>query len=176
MKHLMLALSVLIAAPAVADTNMAETFSDVAINSPACFIRQYSDRHLRSYPRQTVAQIKIKLKIVKYPEADEATSLLAIQVKRKNERRVWTNNISCFDDEENKSVRCSVECDGGSVEVLSRDARGKFVLRNNGVILHGGCGDQQRTIFLESQPGGDDIFHLQQADARMCDDVSDETH
>lgn len=176
MKYWILSLTLLASLPAVAATNMAEIFSDVDLDSPVCFIREYSRAHLRSKPSQTVERIKIKLKLMKYPEADEATSLLAIQVKRKNETGVWTNNIACFDDEENKTVRCSVECDGGSVEVLSRTASGKMILQNNGVILHGGCGEEEKTMFLESVPGGDDVFHLQRADARFCADVTDEAH
>lgn len=181
MKYLILALAATLTAQAQAELKTAEAFAGVTLNKSACFTREYSKRHMASRPRQTVERIKIKLKQTQY-ENFEPMNVLAIQVKRKNDSRLWTNNIACFDDEKNKTVRCSVECDGGSVEILERNADGKMLLKNNGVVLYGGCGDEgangeePKTIFLKSRRGGDDVFLLQQAEEQACADVSDEAH
>lgn len=179
MKKLVLSFTALIAFQAKADINLSQAFTDVTLEKPACFTRSYSADHLRRHPRQTVQQIKIKLRQWQYGErANEVSPVLAIQVKRKKENKVWTNNITCMDNEEKKTVLCAVECDGGSVEILARDADGKMILKNNGVLLYGGCGagEDQETIFLQSRPGGDDVFLLRAANASVCADISDEAY
>jgi hypothetical protein len=178
MKKLVLVLAAATGFYAQADLKLEDAFAGVTVNKPACFTRTYGSTHLRNHPKQTVRRIKIKLRQWKFSRQSEPTPMLAIQVKRKGENKVWTNNIACMDNRESKSVLCAVECDGGSVEILSRNAQGELVLKNNGVLLYGGCGaDQgQETIILETRKGGDDVFQLKQDDEQACADVSEEAH
>ena len=178
MKKLVLALTAAAGFYAQADLKLADAFAGVTVNKPACFTRSYDAGHLRSHPKQTVQRIKIKLRQWKYSRQSEPTPMLAIQVKRKGQKKVWTNNIACMDYDQSKNVLCAVECDGGSVEILSRNAQGELVLKNNGVLLYGGCGagEGQKTIYLESREGGDDVFRLNQDDEQACADVSEEAH
>lgn len=178
MKMIILALAAATGFYAQADLKLDDAFAGVTINKPACFTRTYDASHLRSHPRQTVQRIKIKLRQWKYSREADASPVLAIQVKRKGENKVWTNNIVCMDDKDRKTVLCPVECDGGSVEIVSRNAQGEMVLKNNGVLLYGGCGagEGQKTIILKTRPGGDDVFKLQQDDEQACADVSEEAN
>ncbi len=173
MKYLTLTLTAIASYQAAALT-LATAFQDVTVNKPACFVRQYSQAHLAANPKQTVRQIKIKLRQLKYEGASEPSPVLGIQVRRKGERSVWTNNIPC--NASAGRVFCAVECDGGSVEIASRDKAGNLTIKNNGVILHGGCGEQGRRIKLEGERGGDDVFKLKQTYEQNCADVSEEAH
>lgn len=177
--------------------NLDSVFGDVRVNSPACFFKIYSADELRRRPSQSVIQMKVKLRRITAPPEDGAPAtdpgepILALQVKLRgqNPAKTWTNNITCFNDVRQSSVRCSVECDGGSVEVLERKQKqksGPLVLKNNGVLLYGDCGDdngdgqhppgQDDRVFLRRTVGGDDLFTLPQVAPSECTDVSEEIH
>lgn len=162
-------------------STMRSIFAGVTVKKSACYTRSYDPAHLAAHPKQTVREIKVKLKLGTFPgyEAD-AQYMVGIQVKRVNENKRWTNNITCMDSDE--GVRCTVDCDGGSVNLVERStsvAGGSLILKNNGVLLYGGCGEDSEdieTIFLTAEPNGDDVFNLRQADAAVCNDVSNEAH
>lgn len=150
-----------------------QAFSDVTTDSPACYTRTYTAQHLASKPRQSVERIKVKLSKVNHAGTLEDVPFLSIQVKRRGEADVWTNTAMCFSKPETRSVICSVECDGGSVEILERSADGTMKLKNNGILLHGGCGsdESEGMIYLKSQKGGDDVFLLNHVMPQYCSDV-----
>ncbi|MBX3022372.1 MAG: hypothetical protein KF799_11930 [Bdellovibrionales bacterium] len=171
---ILLSLISIFSAQAFAATTLEKAFAGVTEKSPACFARAYDKRHLAAHPKQSVRQIKVKLKVMSFEGIPRPLPIIALQVLRKGENRTWTNNINCQDY--GQGVICGVECDGGSVSVLKRD-RATLVLKNNGVLLYGGCGAQDAdTIFLEGKKGGDDLFALPQVSPEICADISDERH
>lgn len=174
-----LALSLLTFASQAFALDMTRAFDGVTDASSKCYVRDYSDRHLRANPRQTVKQIKIKLSQYKYDEQQPSQPILSIQVKRKGEKNVWNNSVSCQDwksEDGSPTVFCAVECDGGSVEMTGFNSKGMLLLKNNGILLYGGCGadengNEVEPIFLTSKPGGDDKFVIPNAGVNECADV-----
>ena len=138
-------------------------------NDSICYVRKYSSADLASHAKQTVRQMKVKLK-----ESD-GTPLLQLQVLRKSDKRTYHNTMACFDYK--GRVMCSVDCDGGSVEIVGVYPDFGIKLKNNNVLLYGGCGEEEadgsesETIILDAKAGGDDVFRLYPADPRSCGDM-----
>lgn len=138
--------------------------------SPMCFSRAYSQDHLDQHPKQSVRSMKAKV----YVHNDKYTKdlvILAIAAKLKDDsKRTYRQAMSC--QEVDGRVNCFVDCDGGSVDIAEITKDG-VKLKNNGVVVRGGCGSDEGEItrFLEDVPGGDDVFVMKRAPVESCENV-----
>jgi hypothetical protein len=141
----------------------------VTFAQPKCFGREYSRAELKTHPKQTVEQIKAKL--IKYSADPTMESRgMKIEVRLKGEEGVnYHAEFSCMADA--GKTLCAIECDGGSVNVAEFDAT-KMTLKSNGFIVHGGCGEDGKSKFLQALAGGDDVFKMQVLPQAFCTDAS----
>ncbi len=133
---------------------------------PVCYGREYSESHLAQNRAQTVK--KLRAKIVKSADAGEGYTLLKIDAELKGEKnlfKVWRATMFC----QNSSGHCSIECDGGSVNLRGDSRNGNLLLTNNGFVLEGGCEEEEgNTVFLSPTKGGDDLFSLKRLPSEFC--------
>lgn len=144
MKNSVLFLSVLVAGNVV----LANPFEGVTETRPACFTRTYSDTHLKDHKLQTVKTMDVKLS----RNDNDNLNLIEVKVLRTDGKRYKTA-LAC-----DEKGFCFIDCDGGSAKITK--AGQGLQLLNNGFIMQGGCGEEEETIYLESKPGGDDVFFL----------------
>ncbi len=148
---------------------LGDVFKGVTYAQPKCFGREYSRAELKAHPKQTVEQIKAKL--IKYSADTSMPSAgLKIEVRLKGEEGVnYHAEFSCMDYQ--GKAFCGIECDGGSVTIAEFDGQ-KMTLNSEGFNIHGGCGEEGVTKFLEAIKGGDDIFKMQALPQSYCTDAS----
>jgi ATP-dependent Clp protease adapter protein ClpS len=162
-------ISALVLASILAQPAFATSVKEVIqiASSPMCFTRDYSQDHLAQHPKQTVRSMKAKV----YVHNDQYTKdmvVLAISAKLKGDtERTYRQAMSCMENE--GRVNCFVDCDGGSVDIAEITKDG-VKLKNNGVVVRGGCGSDEGEItrFLEDTPRGDDVFTLKRSPIESC--------
>lgn len=133
-------------------------FSKVTEEQPLCYGKEYSYSHLQKHSNQTVQSIKAKLGLIaKYNQ-----QTLNLELILKNDlAHIYRAAFTCID------AHCYIDCDGGSVN-LQKGQNGHLVLKNNGFIAEGGCGEEIKEVFLTAQSGGDDIFNLAPLPKEYC--------
>jgi hypothetical protein len=149
--------------PAAAQT---ETFRDPL----GCFTRIYDRTHLARHPDQRVTQVK--LHISNYREGRyydfEAWFKLRGSSKLLRTGGVCRREIG-FPQQEPAGVRCSVACEGGGVNLISR-AGGVLMYLTN--IRVGECdediNDEGRTTQYLTGGKDDRVFRLDRVDAAAC--------
>lgn len=158
--------------PSVQALDTAQAFES-ALAGPRCFTRTYTKAEVSSHLKQTVSSITAQVRYWKSKNTREVgTPILDIAVRFKDEPRgIYGQSMSCInskDDTTGKNrVLCYVDCDGGSVDIAEIDSD-KITLKNNGVLVRGGCGSNKKMRNLESVPGGDDIFVLHNTRLNAC--------
>lgn len=129
----------------------------------ACFSRYYDEDHLARHPKQTVAQMELRLAYYIH-EPDEffpkgqRNYYFALLAKKRGEehKRQLASLGECAPSTDGKTIICGVECDGGGFE-LKRRADGKVLVD---LELYGrlrmttGCDEEVDATELE--PGADD--------------------
>ncbi len=149
-------------------TPMANTmpFVGITTDQPVCYGREYSPAHLKAKPKQTVKKIQAKLEII--PEYNQ--NVLNLEVTLRGEKNQYTNYrsiFSCFLDDGGK-YRCGIDCDGGSVKISMSSKNELVISVENGFILSGGCGSEEKDVFLQAVLGGDDKFVMTKLPAQFC--------
>lgn len=159
----------------------AQAQTSLAANQPACYGRVYDQAHLSKHPRQKVTSLYVWRSVEDRKEAENYTARKAedqpegfgvdAYVTFRDRRGNFQNSLWCGgpgDDSKGKN-RCSIDCDGGSF-VLEQDNANSMLLRNNGFVLIGGCGDdveESKTVYFD--PGADDkVFRLERKDPSVC--------
>lgn len=165
MKKLTFAFTALLSLSASA-TTLTEIFGPLQ-GKPACFGKTYSEAHLKSHPKQTVKNVLVKLSTNLFGSEGHYIEVLVNQKKapKKNLRQ----SMNCI--ESDGKVFCGVDCDGGSVDIQALE-EGMLTIKNNGLIVKGGCGEEEdETVFLENKRGGDDFFVLNELPLAACKSV-----
>lgn len=159
---------------------LAKALSDVAVGKPACFGREYSSKHMAKNPSQTVQ--KITLKFRKDQGSSEVLFLdIDAMIRRSRETdkdvdhvgklKPYVSAMACEKLEET-SMRCTIDCDGGSAEVRwdVKNSGNKILFVNKGFQLYGGCGededDSANWIWLD--PKQDPEFNLVALPEEYC--------
>lgn len=125
----------------------ANPFEGVTEKDSKCFARTYTKQELAAHKLQTVKQMTVKL------GRRMDLNIIDVRVLRTNNKR-YKAALACNDE-----GSCWIDCDGGSATL--KLAGNALQFTNNGFIMQGGCGeDEKEIIFLESKPGGDDVFLL----------------
>jgi hypothetical protein len=171
MKYVLFMIAAAMPLASLADVNVVSYKSVLAqatVEQPVCFGGGYSLQHLQSNPAQKVKQIRVK--IAKQAEAGDDVSFLHVDAVLRSDpsnHKPWHAFFIC----DNSSGRCAVECDGGSVNLWGY-SDGTLGVKNNGFVLHGGCGEEEqeiaKTIFLDATKGGDDLFRLARLPSESC--------
>lgn len=154
------------------------------LGTEACFGRTYDSNHLAHHPKQQVTSFHIfrdfspdpnlevpptsREELVKN-DGDNGTVGITAFVRFRNRNGIFSNSLDCRRDNGN-SVRCSIECDGGSFKL--NPAGVLLIAENNGFVVIGGCGasDEEaeaNPVFVT--PGVDDkIFRLNPLPVQQC--------
>lgn len=128
-----LAAAVLLAAPAAAEEIR-----------PGCYMRVYSDQHLRDHPAQVVKSVRFKVGQWMTEVAREATMEVVPANQGHARGMPWVGArlqqfLIC--GTESGAPNCMVECDGGSMQVTRQDSKGMvFRTRYMMVGTTGECG------------------------------------
>ena len=165
-----LALSQLIGPLALAGSEtrlpLRDLFSPARGGGVTCFGREYSHDHLAAHPSQTVRSLRAKLvrDLTLPAEPNNYMELELGLTGEENFYRVYRAYLPC----DLATGRCTMECDGGRVEAWgTRD--GSLHLRNEGIVISGGCGEsEEKPLVLNPTAGGDDLFRLSRLPADFC--------
>ena len=162
-----------------------KSFLPPAPNAQVCFARTYDDKHLKRHPEQKVTEMVFFLRYTMLAgderaiTADGATPLdfrydytLAAKVKGNAETLYASGECGST-----TAIACSVECDGGGVEVEPRanDPDTLFIRLDTDytyIRMTPGCGDESEAVALE--PGEDDkLFKLSKVPLLLCQSMQE---
>ncbi len=175
----------LFAAPAFAQDKYSSPLPDhLPLGEEACFSYSFDRDELREKPRQRVTAITLfrnftpdeqseepprSAEEMRKIDGDGGTVALTAMVQLRGETNSFANTLYCRKDGKAR-VRCGVECDGGSFN-LKPDKDG-LIVENNGFILQGGCGDPDKTVFLNPKPD-DRTFRIEPKPVDLCHQLRD---
>lgn len=129
-----------------------ELFSRMAPNSKRCFQAKLDP----SSPLETAtAQLFRDDSSPDYP-----TYGLELKSQLKSQKKVFSTFFLCSEE----SAECSVECDGGSVEVFGKDR--ELEIRSKGFVLSGSC-DGSNTVTFPGKKN--QTIHFQELDSCPAD-------
>jgi hypothetical protein len=154
------------------------------LRTEACFGRVYDAKHLAAHPKQRVTSFHLArgfssdLNAEEEPlppeqllDADGEYShvLVTAYVRFRDRPGVFSNGLNCLRGNDG-SVRCGVDCDGGSFK-LKAAGRDSVLLENEGFVVVGGCGasedEREQEEFV--RPGADDrVFRLDKKPVSVC--------
>lgn len=137
-------------------------------NAKACFSRGYDADHLAAHPKQTVSSIGFCVKVVHYQARNGGRYRydFEMKVRLRGRAKLLTATGECgFSEADPATVRhrqgpinCSLECDGGGIDVELDKAGGGLVARLDRIRMSDGCGEEG----IELTGGADDrVFRLQ---------------
>jgi hypothetical protein len=134
-------------------------------NALGCFARAYGKAHLAEHPDQLVTAVK--LHIIKWKE-DEAYFEFALKVKVRGRNETLHTGGLCRGGA--SGLSCSVDCDGGGLNVVPRGDHAMMYLER---IRMATC-DSDYVDSGEDLSGGKDdrVFRLNRVNERECAETS----
>ena len=147
----------------------------------ACFVRVYDAAHLAAHPAQKVTAMMLRLSSLPAPDNGGLQYSFEIGVRERGSGRLYASGGDCtpvnssgLDNGLVDRVSCSVDCDGGGIDLLvpagSADVIAEF--DRGGRISLPYQGDLEKAI--ELVPGVDDKrFRLDRAATVECQPVID---
>jgi hypothetical protein len=140
----------------------------------ACFVREYDAAHLAKHPQQKVSAMKLLVTAELMPEDESPNHSFSLGLKFRSKPGDFRSGGSCghakVSESENgkEHLGCSVDCDGGSIDVeLSADAKSTIVRVGSVVIWDPKKPDTEDRLHLNG--GTDDrVFRLDRAPLEMC--------
>lgn len=162
-------LFLVLASPAAAEVepgkegNLAEFVKPVP-GERICFARTYDAAHLAKHPKQTVSAVRFNLAYVKhdpdqYRKDGQRNYYFQLEVRfRDRPKKTFSTGGDCFPGD--GIIRCSVECDGGGVQVRWQKQPETILidLAATGRIRLDNCGGEENSV--ELTPGADDRTFL----------------
>jgi hypothetical protein len=135
-------------------------------NALGCFARVYDKAHLAKHPDQLVTAVKLHIKKWK----DEKSFEFALKVKVRGRNETLHTGGSCHKGE--SGLSCSVECDGGGINVVPRADHAMMYVER---IRMARC-DSDYVDSGEDLSGGKDdrVFRLNRVGERECAETSRE--
>jgi hypothetical protein len=131
----------------------------------SCFVRQYTDDHMRKNPNQVVESIAIRFE---GPATNKRTT------------GEWGDVTAYFNDTPTKFTQtlvcssydfshwCGVECDGGRAEVRWKDPD-TILLTTEGFAVSGGCDSAETEMrYIKDKTEGFTTFRLNRAAMDSC--------
>ena len=132
-----------------------------------CFLRDYSDAHLASHPKQVVDWIRVKIHKDQY---DQTVADVDAYIANQGHAlasglggQVLAGALHCW--QSGGDIGCSVDCDGGTFYVIKDDGQ-TLTLRTEGVMIGDteSCGG---ALSLAEEVGKPTTYRLN----RVADDV-----
>jgi hypothetical protein len=156
--------------------------SHLPLKTEICFGRVYDGAHLSAHPKQRVTSFHLAREFredrnlefeptpaqeLKDQDGTDGRVNVSAYVRFRDRKGVYSNALSCAKDD--KTVRCMIDCDGGSFNL--KPAGQSLLLENEGFVVVGGCGaseDEQENEEHVS-PGADDkVFRLDPKPVAAC--------
>lgn len=140
----------------------------------ACFVREYDAAHLAKHPHQKVAAMKLLVTAEQVPEDENINHSFTLGLKFRHKPGDFRSGGHCGHAKASESENgkehfgCSVDCDGGGIDVeLSADAKSTVVRVGSVSIWDNNKPDDDNRPRLEG--GTDDrVFRLDRAPLEMC--------
>jgi hypothetical protein len=141
-------------------------------NVRGCFVRVYDRAHLAKHPDQLVTAVKLH---IKKPDPDAGAPEVRFHwftLKAKVRGRDEILHTSGICTEGKFGLTCSVECDGGGIDVAPRGNHAMMYLKSIRMFT---C-DQESPDGGEDLSGGKDdrVFRLNRVNERACVETSHE--
>ena len=190
MKSLIMALAIVLGSGtfAHASDNFAENLAGTPINvkptadQAVCLKREYSEDHLREYPKQKLSSMYIIVKVAKVEGSTTHETYTAAEVigqKAYGNKEYYANwDASCeFPARGTKRTtvaHCMVECDGGSFDLLPRPVDVLFSVSKSYFFplyrpgMSRETATDADTITLDAKDQHNAIYRLYQAPIREC--------
>lgn len=150
----------------------AQPFVAAENGATSCWQRIYDAEHLRTHPDQNVSEVTFSMGYFEESFEDEgatAFTLFGIHAALRDGRHGSAGG-GCWTDDEGM-MTCSVDCDGGGVELRSRDNGSLLLdLEATGGIRLMDCGSEdEEENFFTLEPGLDDKqFLVHPVAAKVC--------
>lgn len=139
----------------------------------ACWRIVYDAKHLAAHPQQKVTQLTFLLRVSGYDvggnfvfkNPDHVNYSFALSLKRRGDKRALTTAGDCLGE---KSIDCSVDCDGGGVTIDKLPSGDGLSVRlyAAGIAFGGDC---DTTTGTWVKPRADDkVFRLNSAPIKVC--------
>ncbi len=130
-----------------------------------CYRRVYDAAHMASQPKQSVTTLEVIF------DDEIWNDLVAVvTVVFRGSPNVYGNTLGCYPGQQGDpdgAVRCSVDCDGGTF--LAWPSGGDAILlKTDGFIVEGGCGEEGEPRFVRDDTDGPTTFKLYEVDAATC--------
>jgi hypothetical protein len=150
-----------------------------------CFARSYDDAHMRAHPKQKVRRMSLLVKVEHIKEDNLYRYNFTMRVAMTGGGKMLQTSGECgwaYADKptEGAIIRCSVECDGGGVDIEQRRGTDHLLVHltdtdekgrpgQPGRIRMAVCGDDDEENSVDLVSGADDkTFRLSKAPARTC--------
>jgi len=142
-------------------------------NVRGCFVRVYDRAHLAKHPDQLVMAVKLHIKKPEVKEPDSSYKgyhwfTLKVKVRGRDE----TLHTSGICSESALGLSCTIDCDGGGIDVVPRGDHAMMYLKRIRMFT---C-DQEPPDGGEDLSGGKDdrVFRLNRVNERACAETSHE--
>jgi hypothetical protein len=142
--------------------------------SYACFVRVYDAAHLAKHPLQKVSAMKLLMTVEQEPDA-RTTQNFRLGLKFRKRAGDFDSSGYCGDarneqdGKRNPRIGCSVDCDGGGIEIaLTPDNKSAMLyVESVRIWLNNKPDDEASTTSLKG--GADDrVFRLDRASLDQC--------
>lgn len=139
----------------------------------ACFTRRYDAGHMARHPKQKVAAMKLLVTVGHPPEESSTPYSFRLGFKYRHRKGEWDSSGACHavqskDTEDEVRLACSVDCDGGGIQIgLGKTADATRVRLERVRIWQNSRPDDEGQ---ELSAGADDkIFRLDRTDMKECE-------
>lgn len=139
-----------------------------SVFADTCYRRAYSEDHLAKNPNQTVALIEMR-----FTEGAENRQAFA-RVIFYDSSKVWTNGLYCWNeepaDDPGATMRCGVECDGGTFTVRPKGNDAVYLTTKGGFNVGGACPDGDDLLIRTVSDTGAEktVYRLDKVNVESC--------
>jgi hypothetical protein len=142
--------------------------------SYACFVRVYDPAHLARHPLQKVAAMKLLMTIERDPDTS-LTQNFRLGLKYRNRPGDFDSSGYCgdarneADGKRNPRMGCSVDCDGGGIDIaLTPDTKSAMLYVERVRIWRGKDPDDEASATSLVGGADDRVFRLDRASLDQC--------
>ena len=143
-----------------------------AVPAPGCFIRSYDRTHLAKHPNQLITNVRLAIRNRRDASLYRYEFALRVQVRGKS--KILGTEGTCKEEGASR-LHCSVECDGGGIDLSIREDEAMMYLDR---IRMASCGQDIDNIDKSEEVTGgmdDRDFRLDRAPMATCSDMGSRT-
>lgn len=172
-----------LAAPAFAQDRSSPLPDHLPLGQEACFSYSFDRDELREKPRQRVTSITLfrdftpdelseetprSADEMRKDDGDGSGISITAMLSMRGSQSAFANTLYCSKGK--SGVRCGVECDGG--DFLLKPDKDGLIVENQGFLVHGGCGDPEKSVLLDPKPD-DRRFRVEPKPVDLCHQLRD---